>query len=205
LTKRALRSGDPRKKLLVAALAALASVGWGASAWADSDSLATLGFSGRVTWQAPGAAAEAQQDYSFHAGLRAEFLYVLGAEFEYAPLPERLQGDIYRPSMRLTGHLHLVNSRYFDLHLGVGMASSRLGDLFDVEGATTVYRAGAGMEVVLGGHWALGLDSYWGVAGLGYFNQRLRASLQEGGGFPSPQEQVDPSQIEVGLALRYYL
>jgi hypothetical protein len=191
---------------VAAAAMCMALLCMGGVAWADSDSLATVGLSGRMTYQTPGELAQSGQDYGLHMGLRTEFLYVFGAEFEYAALQGNAGQDIYRPTMRLTGHLHLVNSRYFDLHLGLGLASAQFGDLVNVEGATTVYRTGVGMEVILGGHWAVGLDSYWSVAGLGHFNDRLRDSLQsEEGGFPDPREQVDPTQIEVGLALRYYL
>lgn len=174
-------------------------------ALADSDSWATVGAGARLAYQEPGLTEATGQDYMLALGLRGEFLYAFGAEFEYVPMAERLESDIYRSSLRLTLHLHLVNSRYFDLHLGAGLASDGFGDLFDTEGASTVYRLGAGMEVVLGGHWALGLDGYWNVPGIGYYNQRLTASLQDSGEIPNPREQIDPRQIEFGFALRYYL
>lgn len=200
------RSMNMGRRAATAAAVCMTLLCMGSVAWADSDSLATVGLSGRMTYQTPGELAQSGQDYNFHLGLRTEFLYVFGGEFEYAALPGGAGKDIYRPNMRLTGHLHLVNSRYFDLHLGLGLASANFGDLVNVEGTSTVYRTGVGMEVILGGHWAVGLDSYWNVAGLGYFNDRLRDSLQgEEGAFPNPRDQVDPSQIEVGLALRYYL
>ena len=120
-------------------------------------------------------------------------------------MASRLERDIYRTPLRLTGHLHLVNSQYFDLHLGVGLASDGFGDLVDIEGASTVYRAGLGMEIVIGGHWALGLDGYWNLPGLGHYNSRLTTSLQEERGIPSPSGQIDSTQIEAGVALRYYL
>ena len=179
--------------------------GWSTSASAESDSLATLGAGARILHQQPGATAEAGQDTMFGLGLRAEFLYLFGAEFEYVPMAVRLSQDIYRAPLRLTGHLHLVNSRYFDLHLGVGMASDGFNDLVDVEGRSTVYRAGVGMEIVAAGHWAVGLDGYWNLPGLGHYNQRLSTSLRNEQGVPNPTEQVDSRQIEVGLSLRYYL
>lgn len=176
-----------------------------APALADSDSWATVGAGARVAYQDQGASEATGQDYMLALGLRGEFLYAFGAEFEYMPLPSRLEEDIYRTAMRFTLHLHLVNSRYFDLHLGTGLASDGFGDLFNMEGASTVYRVGAGTEVILGGHWAIGFDGYWNLPGLGYYNQRLSSSLKEDGEIANPKDQVDPSQIEFGLSVRYYL
>ncbi len=193
-------------RVVTFSLLVLAMLAAPAVAFAESDSWATLGASGRVTWQAPGETPAAQNDIAVHLGLRGELFYVFGAEFEYTPVPENQRADIYRPSMRLTGHLHLVNSHYFDLHLGVGLASAGFGDLINPEGDTTLYRAGAGMEFIISGHWAIGVDTYWSTAGLGHFNKRLRASLQdETEGFPNPADQLSPTQLEAGLALRYYL
>ena len=172
---------------------------------ADSDSLATLGFSGRMSYQTPGQTVASGEDYTFHGGLRLELFYLFGAEFEATYVPDELSGDIYRPSYRLTGHLHLMNFRYLDFYLGVGLASAELGDVVNIEGPSTIYRAGGGLEIIIAGHWALGVDAYWSVAGIGYFNKRLTESLQNDQGIPDPMEQVDPGQIEVGLALRYYL
>ena len=174
-------------------------------ALADSDSWATAGLGARLAYQEPGMTDATGQDYMLALGLRGELFYAFGAEFEYVPLASRLEQDIYRSSLRLTVHLHLVNSRYFDLHLGAGLASDTFGDLFNTEGASTVYRLGAGTEIVLGGHWALGIDGYWNLPGIGYYNQRLTSSLQDTGEIPSPSEQIDPRQIEFGFALRYYL
>ncbi len=183
----------------------LMGLGWASVARAESDSVVTLGFSGRLSFQKPGQSLEGGEDYLLHAGMRVELLYLLGAEFEAAYVPDRLSGDIYRPGYRLTGHLHMANYQYFDLYLGVGLASGRFKDVVDVEGETTVYRVGSGMEIILGGHWGLGAEVYWSVAGLGHFNKRLTESLQNEQGIPDPLDQVDPGQIEVGIALRYYL
>ena len=98
-----------------------------------------------------------------------------------------------------------MNFKYFDLYLGVGLASATFSDLVDIEGPSTVYRVGGGAEVILGGHWALGVDAYWGLAGIGYFNKRLTESLQSEQVIPDPRDQIDPDQIELGFALRYYL
>jgi hypothetical protein len=183
----------------------LTALAFSSEASADSDSLVTVGAGARLVHQQSGATADSGPDTMLGLGLRAEFLYAFGAEFEYVPMAMRLQRDIYRSPFRLTGHLHLVNSRYFDFHLGVGMASDGFGDLLDLEGGSTVYRAGAGMEIIVGGHWAVGLDGYWHLPGVGHYNERLRRSLQEERGVPSPSDQVDSRQIEVGVALRYYL
>jgi hypothetical protein len=193
-----------RRLLLTVAVlcAALLSAG---TAMADSDDWATVGAGARLAYQEPGMTDASGQDYMLALGLRGELLYAFGAEIEYVPLSDRLESDIYRSSLRLTAHLHLVNSRYFDFHLGVGLASDSLGDLVNLEGASTLYRLGAGTEIVLGGHWAIGIDGYWNLPGLGYYNQRLTASLQDGGEVANPREQIDPSQIEFGFALRYYL
>ncbi len=173
------------------------------SAHADSDSWATLGLSGKMVYQGP--SEQAGENYLFGMGLRAELLYLFGAEFEYAPMSSKLSQDIYRTPLRLTGQLHLMNYRYFDFYLGAGLASDRFGDLVNPEGPSTVYRVGAGMEVIIVGHWALGVDAYWHVPGVGHFNKRLRDSLQNEQGIPDPMDQVDPGQVELGVALRFYL
>ncbi len=194
-----------RRSLFLAAAVFCGAIAVATPAMADSDSWATVGAGARLAYQEPGLTEATGQDYMLALGVRGEFLYAFGAEFEYMPLAKRLEDDIYRSSLRLTVHLHLVNSRYFDLHLGAGFASDSFGDLVNVEGASTVYRLGVGTEIVLGGHWALGVDGYWNLPGLGYYNQRLTASLQDEGEVPSPSDQIDPSQIEFGFALRYYL
>lgn len=188
---------------IVALSAAL--LGCPEAAWADSDSLATLGASTRVAYQTPGVTEASGNDYSLHLGLRAELLYLFGAEFEYTPVPDRLANDIYRPSLRLTGHLHLLNLEHFDLYLGAGMASNTFKGVVNPEGEQTLYRAGGGFEIIPGNHWAIGFDGYWNVAGLGHYNTRLSESLEGGDGMPDPREQVDPRMMEFGVALRYYL
>ncbi|MEL6181029.1 MAG: hypothetical protein AAFS10_18875, partial [Myxococcota bacterium] len=187
----------------VVAVVVVALLGAPSMAWADADSLVTLGASTRVAYQTPGVTEASSEDYSFHVGLRLELLYLFGAEIEYTPVPERLADDIYRPSLRLTGHLHLLNLQHFDLYLGVGMASDSFAGVVDPEGEQTLYRMGGGFEIIPGHHWAIGFDGYWNVAGLGHYNTRLGDSLQEGDGVPDPREQLDPGMMEFGVALRY--
>ena len=172
---------------------------------AESNSLLTLGATTRLAYQAPGETTKSGDDYSLHVGMRLELLYLFGAEIEYTPVPARLEGDIYRPSMRLTGHLHLLNFEQFDLYLGAGLAGDEISHLVDIEGQSTVMRVGGGFEIIPDGHWSIGVDGYWNVAGLGYYNEGLSDSLSQGGDIPDPRDQIKPGMIELGLALRYYL
>lgn len=174
-------------------------------AFADSTSLATVAASTRVAYHNAGPVSGVSPETTMHLGARVKFLYALGAELEVAPLPSRQSNDIYRPLMRMTGHLHLMNFKYFDLYLGAGTAADTFGDLVNFEGRSTLLRAGGGFEVILGSRWAIGVDGYWSVPALGHFNERLSESLREDQGVPDPMGQVDPHQIEVGLALRLYL
>lgn len=180
-------------------------LGWQAEARADSDSLFTLAGSTKVAFQGQGDTVATGSDFGLYLGMRLEALWLFGAEFEYTPVQHGIADDIYRPSLRATAHIHVVNFSVFDMYLGAGMAADGFGDLVDLEGASTVYRFGGGFEVIPDGHWAIGVDGYWNIAGVGYFNTRLNTSLDQEGGLPDPLTQVDSKNIEIGLALRYYL
>ena len=200
---------------LSAALVVL-GVWWGmgaAVAHAESDSIVTAGVSTRVALQNSGESASGGTDYTLHVGARVELLYVLGAEIEIAQIPPQMRGDIYRPSMRLTGHLHLFNSESFDLYLGAGTAARHGGDLLDIRGETTMYRLGGGMELVRGGHWAFGMDLYWNVAGIGFYEGKIEEKEAELSAAATPEEVeaaleerpgFDAGHYELGFAIRYF-
>ncbi len=200
------------KKLSVVTVAALVTL-WGAAAAAESDSIATLGLSTRVAVQNAGQAPESGTDFTMHFGARVELLYVLGAEVEIMQGQPRLAGDIYRPTLRLTGHLHLLNTEYVDLYLAAGTAASRGGDLLDVKGESTMYRLGGGLDLIHGGHWALGADGFWNVAGASFYRDQIDTHEQALTSATSPEAlqaalddppRFDAGHYEIGFSLRYF-
>ncbi len=182
-------------------------------ALADSDSAATVAVSSRLSYQNSGEGDFQGDNYTLHLGMRAEFLYFLGAEFEVATMRQSDQSDYFRPDLRLTGHLHLINNESFDLYLGIGLAADNGADLLNASGATTLYRLGGGAEYIFDRHWALGVDLYWNLPGRGYVDRDIdaeRQDLEANGSLEDAQALLDQgydydtSNFELGLAVRYF-
>lgn len=191
-----------------------ATIAVGNTAHADADSIATLGLGTRVTYQNPGDRGISTSDYSTHFGVRAKALYILGMDIEYAPIPTSQRGDLYRPSKRLTGHLHLLNTEHVGLWLGIGTAAPSVAGLFDLKGKRTLYRLGGGAEWIFSQRWALGLDAYWTPPSVGAYLDQLAeatpdeeavaAAAQSGEPIDTSIPRYDVSHLEIGGSLRVY-
>jgi hypothetical protein len=184
------------------------------SAHADADSVATLGLGTRVAYQNAGDRGVSTSDYTTHFGVRAKALYILGLEVEYAPIPTSQRGDLFRPSKRLTGHLHIVNSDRVGAWLGFGTAADSFGGLFDLDGDRTLYRLGGGAEWIFSKHWALGLDAYWTPPSVGAYltsvedaapdEASVAAAARAGDPIDTSIPRYDASHFEVGGSVRVY-
>ncbi len=209
---------DSNPVALRAALAAVAfatvTVAFASGAHADADSLATFGVGTRLAYQNPGDRGVSTSDYTTHFGVRAKALYILGLELEYAPIPDTQRGDLFRPSKRLTGHLHVLNTERVGAWLGFGTAATSVSGLFDLDGKRTLYRLGGGAEWVFSKHWALGLDAYWTPPSVGAYLSQLEAAAPDEASLAAAAQAGDPidtsipkydaSHVEIGGSVRVY-
>ncbi len=90
---------------------------------------------------------------------RLRLLRVFGFEMAWSPLAGADEGALLqRPRVRMAAQLWVVPLARFGAYLTAGLGARRPGDLFSIAGLSTSYQAGAGAEVYLGDHWAVGAE-----------------------------------------------
>lgn len=156
-------------------------LGLAAPAHADNNSWVALGVGAQFGFLSPGVADAYAETPSHQYGLvtRLELGRILGLE-----LAGRLDNDPntqrdrhLSPRYQLAVLVNVVPTRWFDLYVAAGLGAHNPGDLFDLEGDTTSFHGGPGVEVFIGEHIAVGGDFRFRVAGPSYLESQVRETL----------------------------
>jgi hypothetical protein len=173
------------------------------TAAADSNGIATLGIgAGVVHTSAPGELGETST--AAQIGVRTKLLYIFGLDFSLASARSTFESGQSIPRYRMSALLYLMNMNHFGLFASAGMASGQINDLFNIDGDTTYLRAGGGTEISIRDHYAIALEGYWMVPGLGMMNQNLNNSLNTTGLLPNPEQALPLNGYEISVGIRYF-
>ena len=153
------RSTPTLKSLGIAALLTVV-FGTAAVAQAESHSLITagVGTSLGVSHLDP-YLGESSSAFSNDFTLRVKGLYVLGLELGVSPTDGGPgSGLVYQNTLRLSGLLYLVPTRWVSVYAKGGIEGDSIGALFSVEDPSNAYHVGGGVDVNIGKHFVVGLE-----------------------------------------------
>lgn len=192
---------DPR----YAAAAVLCALALSAApAAADSDSLLTLGVGAQYSYVSPqvaGTPEVAGHQYGLVGRLKVlRFLGVEGVtQLDQDP---KTQADRHlSPRYQLGAMLNLLPTDYFTLFVVAGIGAHDAGDLFDLNGRSTSFHGGPGLEVYLGDHVALGGDVRFRVPGPHFVKDAVQREMS----VEPVEELVNLRVWQANFTLAYYL
>ncbi|MBU0550525.1 porin family protein [Myxococcota bacterium] len=173
-----------------------------ASAWADSDSLITLGLGAQVGMSTASDNPELSGQ-TYGALARFKLLRVLGVEAltQLDQDPKSQRGRLLSPRYQLGAMLNLVPTQRFNLFGVAGVGAHEAPDLKNLDGLTTSFYMGPGLEIFVGEHLAFGADLRFRLAGPRWIKEEIRDELS-----PEPLNEALTLQAwQVNLSLSYYL
>lgn len=151
------------------------------SAHAGSNSLVTLGFGaelGLSRFAQPGF----DSDYGFLAEItaRLRLFRFLGASFSYNLGSASGSGELsFASKFRLTALLYLYPGERASVYVIGGFGSRDIRDIVDLQGSTTSYHGGAGIEVYIGRRFAVHVDYLMVVPGSASIHQAIDRRTEE--------------------------
>ncbi len=194
-----------------------------AAATAGSDSMVaasvgtSLGISNTVPF------GETKTDFTTELTLGVKFVRVIGLELGYSPTESVDSTDelVFDSTFRLSGLLYLVPTQPVDFYVKVGLGAGSFSDLFDIDGPTTSYQAGAGVNWYIDDHFVVGAEFMLLLPGVNSIRdtletfandelKRYQAALTEG---DAPEEETTPltfddiisaDNFRFSLSARYY-
>jgi hypothetical protein len=147
---------------------------------ADVDSMFTLGVGAQYSYVAPDVGSQdGAPERMFGLVTRLKVLHFLGAEAgtNFDQDPGTQQNRILSPRYQVGAMLNLLPLEHFNLFAVGGTGAQRGGDLFDLEGKSTSFHFGPGLEVFVGDHVAVGGDVRWRMPGPGAVKEEVEARL----------------------------
>jgi hypothetical protein len=191
----------PRNAARATFLALLLAAG---TAGAASNSLLTAGVGAQYSYVSPDVASN--PDAAGHQyGLvgRVKVLRFLGVEgvAQFDQDPKTQERRHLSPRFQLGAMLNLIPTSYFNLFAVAGLGAYRAGDLFNLDGRTTSFHGGPGLEVYLGDHVAVGGDVRFRVPGPHYLKEAVKRDLDT----QPVQDMVGLHVWQANFTVSYYL
>lgn len=178
---------------------------WPSQALADSDSLITLGLGAQLGFSQPSAAAQNPElsGQTYGALMRFKLFRVLGLEaVTQLDQDPKSQGDrLLSPRYQIGAMLNVVPTQHFNLFGVAGVGAYDAPDLKDLNGPSTSFYAGPGLEIFFGDHLAVGADLRFRLAGPRWVKEEIRDELS-----PEPlSEALSLQAWQANFSLSYYL
>jgi hypothetical protein len=171
---------------------------------ADSNSWVTMGVGAQYSFVSPGV-AENPDAAGHQYGLvgRLKLLRFLGVEgvAQLDQDPKTQEERHLSPRYQLAAMLNLVPTDYFNVFLAAGTGAYDAGDLFDLNGRSTSFHGGPGLELYFGDHVAVGGDVRFRMPGPHYIKEAVKRELA-----PEPVEDMVGLQVwQANFTVSYYL
>jgi hypothetical protein len=110
---------------------------------------------------------------------RLKILKFLGIEMSTAfdQDPKTQDQRHLSPRYQIGAMVNVVPTRWFNLFVVAGTGAHGVGDLFDINGDTTSFHAGPGLEIFIGEHFAFGGDVRFRVPGPTWLKDQVKQEL----------------------------
>jgi hypothetical protein len=163
-----------------------------------------------------------QTSFTSELNLGVKLFHVLGVEMSFSPT-DRVDMDqalVLDATFRLSALIYIVPTYPMNLYLKGGLGAGAIGDLFDIDGSTTSYHAGAGLAWHVDDHLVLGAEFLLLLPGVNsirgtietFANDQLRRyqARARGETVEEPEQTVDlgdflrVDNFRVALNARYY-
>ncbi len=173
-----------------------------AGAFADNNSLFTLGMGAQYAFAQPQQQNAAQTKFQYGALGRLKLLRFLGVEASVLldQDPKSQEKRLLSPRYQLGFMLNLIPTDYFHLYGIAGVGAHEFKDIHDMDGETTSFFMGPGLEIFLGEHLALGGDLRFRLQGPHQIKEEIRDEMS-----PEPVDRALSLEVWQGnFTLSYY-
>ncbi|MFO0751321.1 MAG: outer membrane beta-barrel protein [Myxococcota bacterium] len=134
------------------------------AAFADGDSIVTLGVGGGIGIHKAGApGGDASTAFVNQANIRLKLLYFLGLDYAYdlshdAKLSKPSEALQFQAKMRLTALLYPYSGEHVAFYLGAGIGGTRMSEMMGIGGEGNSYHAGLGFEFHIASHLSIDMS-----------------------------------------------
>lgn len=175
------------------------------SLYAGSQSLVTLGVGPSVGLLHLRGEDNSTSRMATDMRLRLRFLRGFAAEASWSPFGAQRNDDalLYDHNYRASGLLYVVPTYPVSGYLKVGFGGARMGDMAKLLGRSVSYHAGAGGELYIGEHFALGAEYLVLIPGADSLSKA--SGLSSGNYRGLPDNSLGFSNFRASLSLMYYL
>jgi opacity protein-like surface antigen len=124
--------------------------------------------------------SETTTSFNSELSLRFKALYVLGAEFSYSPTETQSNDNlVFDGRFRLSGLLYVLPSEPVAVYFKAGMAGNGFEDMVSLQGSTTSYHAGAGMDFDITDNFVLSAEFLMLVPGISSIKNAIESYANE--------------------------